>query len=270
MLVHLLRGQVADGVAHRRLQPAEGEGALQPGAREREGAGVPGESGPLHHRSPRVGEPEHPGDLVEGLADGVVAGARQAACLPVPGELDGVGVAAAHHQRDEGRLQLRVRQPGRIDVAGKVGNPGDGEAAGPGRGLRVGGTHHQAAGQARAAGDGDRVDGLPAALDPGERGVDHGREHLQVGARRQLGDDAAVGSVQRDLGRHVAGEDLPTVAHHRGRRLVARGLDRKKVHGREPSPTPVGPKLTGAGIRRGAAAPCPRCRCPGGCRRTGA
>src|ERR1039458_9671367 len=62
----------------------------------------------------------------------------------------GVIVAAAHHQRDEGRLQLRVRQPGRIDVAGQVRDAGDGEAPSPGGGLRVGRTHHQASGQARA------------------------------------------------------------------------------------------------------------------------
>jgi hypothetical protein len=52
-----------------------------------------------------------------------------------------------------------------------------------------------------------------------------------VGAGGELGDDAAMGGVERDLRGDDRGDDLPPVAEDRGRGLVAAGLDGQEVQG---------------------------------------
>ena len=54
---------------------------------------------------------------------------------------------------------------------------------------------------------------------------------LEVRARRDLGHDAAVASVLRELREQALGEDRAVVPHHRRRRLVAARLDAKHDHG---------------------------------------
>ena len=87
----------------------------------------------------------------------------------------------------------------------------------------------QAPGQAGPPGDRDGVDGIPSAGHRSERRIDHGGEPLQVGARRELGNDAAVHRVQGDLRRHHRGTHLASVGEHRRRGLVAGCLDREEI-----------------------------------------
>src|SRR5207302_9633190 len=74
-----------------------------------------------------------------------------------------------------------------------------------------------------------RVEVGPSAGQGVERRVDGGGDRLQVGASRQLGDDATVVGMQRHLRRHHRGEHLTSVTQHRGGGLVAGGLDGEQI-----------------------------------------
>ena len=62
---------------------------------------------------------------------------------------------------------------------------------------------------------------------PGRRArlLEHRDHPAQVGARRDLGHDAARRRVQRDLAGHDVGHDAPAVVDDRDRGLVAGRLD---------------------------------------------
>ena len=60
-------------------------------------------------------------------------------------------------------------------------------------------------------------------------GVDGRADGLEVGAGGELGDDTAVRRVERDLRGDDRADDLAAVAEHRGRGLVAAGLDGEEV-----------------------------------------
>ena len=115
-------------------------------------------------------------------------------------------------------------------VAGEVVDAPERQAAAGGEAL---GEHHageDAADQARAGGDGDGVEVGEADAGGGEGGDGDGVEALGVGAGGDLGDDAAVGVVQRVLADDLGGEDLAdrlagAGANHRDGGVVAAALD---------------------------------------------
>ena len=79
--------------------------------------------------------------------------------------------------------------------------------------------------QPRTDGAGDRVDSrvVDAGLD--DRTGDHRIEDVEMGTRRDLGDDPAEVGVQVDLGRHHARHHVVATHHQGGRGLVAARLD---------------------------------------------
>ena len=98
--------------------------------------------------------------------------------------------------------------------------------------LGHGAPDQEAADQPRPLGDREAVElGQPEAGDL-ER-APHDRPHdLEVPARRQLGDDAAIRGVDVVLGGHDAREHLAAAVEHRGGRLVTGGLDAENDHAR--------------------------------------
>ncbi|CPU66145.1 Uncharacterised protein [Mycobacteroides abscessus] len=91
-------------------------------------------------------------------------------------------------------------------------------------GLRGGGTDGQRADEARPGGDGDRVDLGEVDVGRAERALERGDHRLEMGARRDLGDDPAVARVLVHGARDRVDEQLAT-ADERHARLVAGRLD---------------------------------------------
>ena len=153
-------------------------------------------------------------------------------------------MAAADQQREVRRLELGIREPRAVHVAGEVGDADDRQAAGERGARRVHRADDQAARQARSPGDGHGIDRVPAAGHRRERRVDHGGEPLEVCARRELGNHPAVHRMQGDLRRHHRGADLAAVGEHRRRGLVAGGFDGEEIQAdgysiEGPPPTPA-------------------------------
>ena len=59
----------------------------------------------------------------------------------------------------------------------------------------------------------------------GQHLLDQARQDLDMGARGDLGDDAAIGPVRRLLPGEAVGEDAPVGGDQRRRRLVAARFD---------------------------------------------
>ena len=115
-----VRTEVAHHVAHRGLQAAEREGTGKPRPGQSEAVAIPVAGRALHRRSTRIAETKHPGHLVEGLAGRVVAGRPQSLGRAVVTQQDALGVTAADHQGDVGRLERGVGEPGAVDVTREV------------------------------------------------------------------------------------------------------------------------------------------------------
>ena len=99
-------------------------------------------------------------------------------------------------------------EPRRQGVAGEVVDAPERQAAAGGDAL---GEHHpgeDAADQAGAGGDGDGVEVGEGEAGAVEGGAGDGVEALGVGAGGDLGDDAAVGGVERVLAGDLGGEDV--------------------------------------------------------------
>ena len=194
-------------------------------AREVDGDRGAGEGGVVDVRAARERQAQQSGDLVEGLARGVVDGGPQ--------RLDRSGHVAHAQQRgvaagDEHR-QARVRQRSVLElvdrhVRGEVVHAVQRLVEAEGQRLRGSDTHQQRAGQPRAGGHGDRVDVLQRH--PGGRAgaLDRRHHRLEVGARRDLGYDATEPRVLIDRGGDGIGEQgVP--AHDADPGLVAGRLD---------------------------------------------
>ncbi len=85
--------------------------------------------------------------------------------------------------------------------------------------------------ETRPRGRRDEADVSESRPCAGERLVEKGGEILEVGAGRDLGDDASPGPVRGDLRRDDRGEDPSLTVDEGDRRLVAGGLDPERQHG---------------------------------------
>ena len=187
---------------------------------------------PLDRRAAREPEPQELGDLVEGLARGVVA--RLADALVAAPRARDVqrGMAARDHEREErkaGRLRF---EEGGVDVTFEVVHADERQAAGIGDGLGHGAPDQEAADQSRPLGDREPVELGQAQAGDLER-PPHDRPHdLEMPPRRQLGHDAAIRCMDVVLGGHDAREHLAAAVEDRGGRLVTGGLDAENDHAR--------------------------------------
>jgi hypothetical protein len=181
----------------------------------------------------RVSEAEELRHLVKRLAGGVVARGAELADLLEPRALDSVerGVPAGDEQPDEGvarphgRRIARTAQEHREQVADEVVDADERLACGPGEPL--GGLHadEERPRESGAACDRDAVDRVERRASAGERLAHHRHDGARVISRGDLGDDAAVGGMERHLAVDDIGEDRPVDLDDGGRGLVARGLD---------------------------------------------
>ena len=182
---------------------------------------------PVQPRAAGIGQVQHAGRLVEGLARRVVLGAADQAVDAVVLHREQVAVPTADRQAQEGRLQLRKGQVVGADVPLDVVHRHQGLSAGKGQALHVADADQQRAHQARAAGHRQGVDSLQRHPRLPERGVHDLAHLLHMGAGGDLRHHAAVQGVQVDLRIHRVGQDLPPVLHHGRRRLVAGSLQRQ-------------------------------------------
>ena len=83
-------------------------------------------------------------------------------------------------------------------------------------------TDHHAADQTGARRRRNRIDLIERHAGIGQRGRDHRRQPLGMGARGDLGNDAAIGAVHVVLRGDALGENDAFAGHKRGGRLVAR------------------------------------------------
>ena len=84
------------------------------------------------------------------------------------------------------------------------------------------GADQQGACKARADGDGDAAEIADRERGAGQCFLDDGADVSKVISGRELGDDAAVGAVERDLAMHHVGVDEACSVDDRGGGLVAR------------------------------------------------
>ena len=270
---HLARGRAGPPRAHvkrhRRLDAAEREvrcavAHLRGGECDRARASpVAGDA--LDGGAARVSEPEELGDLVEGLARGVVA--RLADALVAP-------AARARRTARCGRPTRPARGTG-----SSAGSPrGTRRRRGPRGGSRrraAGGGHRRCAlateqpTSSEPTSPGPWVTAMPSSSpspSPRRRAPAATDRHddLEMPPRRQLGDDAAVRRVDVVLRGHDARQHLAAAVEHRGGRLVAGGLDAEDDHARaiigdmgEPASRQPGALATQL-ARSGRRAPCSR------------
>ena len=113
----------------------------------------------------------------------------------------------------------------RGDVPVEVVDPDERQATRPRDRLRGGDADEQRADQPRPLRHGDAVDVVERRARLGERLADDRRDELEVAARGNLGDDAAVARVQIGLRGDDARANLPVLRDERRRGLVATRLD---------------------------------------------
>ena len=218
---------------HRRLDAAEGEvGAAIAHLREREcdRLGIAGDGGALDHGPAGKAETEELGDLVESLPRGVVARlAHQRVRERRPRVIER-GVAARDHERQERMLRRIVGQERGVDVSLQVIHGHQRQPVDVRKGLRDGAPHQQGADEPRALRDGDSVEIGQAHVGVRERLLHDRHDDLEVTARGELGDDAAVGGVDGILRGDDAREDTTAVGEHRRRRFVTRAFDPEYDH----------------------------------------
>ena len=90
--------------------------------------------------------------------------------------------------------------------------------------------HEYAADQPRPGGRCDPVELGKIDFRLGQRTRDQAVDMVEMAARGDLRHHATVRPVLVELGEHQIGENAPLARHHRGRGLVAGGLDAEDVH----------------------------------------
>jgi hypothetical protein len=113
---------------------------------------------------------------------------------------DKVGVRAAHDQAKQWRLQVWLREHGRVDMTPKVIDAGERLGPGGGQALPHADADQEASCKPGASRHGDQVEVRGFRDRASHREVDEVRESLEVVAGRELGDHAAEFFVQVDLG----------------------------------------------------------------------
>lgn len=85
--------------------------------------------------------------------------------------------------------------------------------------------------ETRTSSDGDAVDIVPADLGGDESLAYDGEDGFDVATRGDFWYNATKGRVKVDLASDGVGQDLASITHHSGRRLVTGGLNAKYYHG---------------------------------------
>ena len=216
-------------IKHGRFYSAEGEIQripAEPTAGEIDGFGVSGAGQSVNDWPTGVAEIENTGDLVEGLAGGIIDGNSKG--LDFQRALAQVerGMASGDDQSygGEGRIAVAVQQGG-VDVGLNVVEVYQGLLPSPGEGFGSTDADKQGANQAGPVGNGNggKISGIYVGLV--ESLDDYGVDTLNMGTGGDFGDDSAEFSMKLVLAGHDAGEDFPSVADNGGGGFIAGSLD---------------------------------------------
>ncbi len=223
---------------HRRLQPREREIRVGPSLhrpREVEALGIALGRLALDRGATRIGQSEHLGDLVEGLADRVVDGAAELEVVADAAHGEQLRMPPRDEQQQIGKGEI-VGQPRRQRMGFQMVDGDEGLARDERNRLGGGQANHDATDEAGTGGRRHRVDlarRQPRALiGAGDDTVDR----IDMGARRDLGNDPAIGGMGCDLAQHLVGENLDLARalhrHDGGRGLVTSRLYAQNAHDR--------------------------------------
>ena len=217
---------------HRGLQAAEAEVervALHARRRERYRSGIALGRQLVDHRPARIAEAQEFSDLVERLAGGVVASFAEQPVHKTFPHFKKMGVAAAHYQRQRGKLDL-VLAGHRMNVPFDVIHRDERKFPRKGERLGVSDAHQQRANQSRTLRHRDRRQVLQARGCFFEGQADRRHDGAQVLPRGEFGNHAAVARVCRHLPGDHRGEDARAVLHHCRGRFIARRFDAEDPH----------------------------------------
>ena len=112
-----------------------------------------------------------------------------------------------------------------MDVAFKMVDGDEGQVGGEGKRFGVGDAHQKRSGEARAAGNGDRVEIGQRDAGLAEGGADDRDDGAQMLAAGQLGDHSAIAGVSGNLRSNHGTERVGAALDDGGRGLVAGGFD---------------------------------------------
>ena len=181
--------------------------AVRQAAREHEGVAVTLGGGAVNRGATRVVQAEQSGDLVVGLACGIVEGRTEQTHIGGNiSHLQDFGVTAGNQQRTQTtgtgiRQQVGavfgavVLQQANANVGDQVVNAVEGLAGGNSERLRRGDADHECARQTGAGSDGDSVHLIEGDVCFGECRLEGGDHGVQVCAGGDFGDHAAKAHV---------------------------------------------------------------------------
>lgn len=236
---HVRAGRVVEhasayGDDHGGLESAEAEiepWPVEHRARKLDGAGAAA-LGERRERGPAgVAEVEEFRRLVEGLSCRIVQRLSEDAVPPKARYFHQHRVPARDlqgHEREIRRVRLQRR---RQEMPFEVVHADDRHAPGIAQRAGEAGADQQRANQTRPGGIGNPVNGLSRQPGLGQGVVNHRQQALNVLAGGELGDDAAVLRVQRDLAEDAVGEQALMAVVEGDRGLVAGGFDAEDQHG---------------------------------------
>ena len=184
----------------------------------------------VHRSAAGIGQSQHAGGLVEALPRRVVPCGAQHRHVRVIPHVHDQGVAAGDGQRHEGRLQLRERQIVGGDVSPYMVDGDQRHAQRVGGGFGKGHPHQHRADETGGIRHRHGVHILFGQPRVGKRLVRQGGDGLHVLAGGDLRHHAAVQGVHIRLRQNSIGQYLPSVPHHRHRRLVTGGFESQNVH----------------------------------------
>ena len=210
----LLGAEVAAEVDERRLQTAEAEveaGVARHRQRQLEPLRVPLFGELLQRRPAGEAEPEQAGDLVEGLAGGVVERLAEHLVAAVVADAGEQRVAAAGEEAEEGRLErLRGEEVGG-DVPLQVVDRDQRQPARRGDRLRRASPTNSAPIRPGPAVTATASISIQQTHLPPQRRLDHRHRQVEVVARGDLGNDPAEFRMRLVLRRDDVGEDSAAV-----------------------------------------------------------
>ena len=194
-------------------------------------------SEPVDDRASGIAQAKQLRDFVEGLAGRVVASVADVFVSPTLIFLRGqikVRVSSRHNQGEHRKLQLVIAllplfQQNRMDVAFEMVDRNQRLVERERQSLGIADADQQRSGEAGTLRDRDRIDRVVSLIGLSQRLPHDGNNRPQVLARCQLGHNAAVGLMRRDLRSHHVRDDLLARAHHGRRGFVAGTFDAEDV-----------------------------------------
>lgn len=212
------------GARDRALEPREREMRLVAAderTRQRDGARIALGRDALDRGAARIAEAQKFCRLVKSFARRVVDGCGEAAIGADSFDEEKLAVAARHEQQQIGEAKVGFDKPWAQRMAFEMVDRDERFARRVRERLTGDEPDHHAADQSRAGGRGDRVDVGQRDPGVGEHPFDKRREAIDMRARRDFGNDAAIGAVFGLLPRDAVRQNGPVAGDERGRGFVA-------------------------------------------------